>query len=98
MREAWHQHYLDAVLAWAEIELRLGNPGAVIGSLSELADRYPLCESVLAMLIRALAAAGRQAEALDQYQRMRQRLVAELGVDPGAELREIYHGLLRGAR
>ncbi|HEX8864153.1 MAG TPA: BTAD domain-containing putative transcriptional regulator, partial [Lentzea sp.] len=58
---------------------------------------HPLRERVRAQLIRALHQAGRQAEALDCYQRGRRLLVGELGVDPGPELRQAHDEALRQA-
>ncbi|MEV0699793.1 BTAD domain-containing putative transcriptional regulator [Saccharopolyspora sp. NPDC050389] len=43
----------------------------------------------------ALAAQGRQAEALAQYERVRETLSDVLGTDPGAALRERHLRLLR---
>jgi DNA-binding SARP family transcriptional activator/tetratricopeptide (TPR) repeat protein len=96
MRATWGQQRLDAALWWAEAELRLDHSGAVIGRLTELTAEYPLVESLVAVLMRALHAAGRSAEALDCYARTRERLAKELGVDPGPELRELHTGILRG--
>jgi DNA-binding SARP family transcriptional activator len=96
VRWAWLQRHLDAVLTWAQTTLRLGDPGGVIGALTELAGQYPLDESVVATLMRALTAAGRTADALDRYLDTRQRLADDLGVDPGPELRELYQSVLRG--
>src|SRR5256714_13176104 len=96
VREGWQRLRLDAVVAWAQAELRLGNAGTVIGPLTELTGEYPLVEPLTAGLIRALHAARRGGEALDTYAKMRQRLVEELGTDPGPELQAIHQALLRG--
>ena len=96
MRESWGRERLEAVVAWADAELRLGDPGSVLGTLSDLADEHPLVESVAAVLLRALAAAGRPADAIDHYTRLRHRLAEELGTDPTAELQALYQALLRG--
>jgi predicted ATPase len=46
--------------------------------------------------MRALAAAGRTSEALQVYQRTRETLADELGVDPSPELSALHVALLRG--
>ena len=46
--------------------------------------------------MRALAATGRTADALAAYERLRDRLADELGVDPGAELQALQLAVLRG--
>ncbi|WP_439032274.1 AfsR/SARP family transcriptional regulator [Gordonia terrae] len=56
--------------------------------------RDPLDESAHAGLMRALAGEGRTAEALAVFDRLRRRLSAELGVDPGAQLRHVHAELL----
>ncbi|MGN9908889.1 tetratricopeptide repeat protein [Phytohabitans sp. LJ34] len=95
-RDAWRQQHLDAVLAWARAELSLGNPGAVIGPLTELAGDHPLVEPLAAALMRALAGAGRAADALQHYTTIRERLREQLGVDPGQELQATHRSILRG--
>lgn len=83
-------------LAWAHAELRAGEPAATIGALTMLSGQYPLAESVSAVLMQALCAAGRPAEALACFSQARQRLADELGVDPGTELRTAYQAALGG--
>ncbi|MGX7673340.1 tetratricopeptide repeat protein [Plantactinospora sp. DSM 117369] len=95
-RERCRQQYLDAVLAWAQAELQVGNPTVVVGPLTDLLDEYPLVEPLTAALMRALHATGRDAEALDRYAATRQRLADDLGVDPGAALRGLHVAILRG--
>jgi tetratricopeptide (TPR) repeat protein len=96
MRESWGQERLEAVAAWADAELRVGNSGVTLGPLTDLAAEHPLVESLIAVLMRALCTAGRPSEALNQYSKARQRLAEELGTDPGPELQSLYQAILRG--
>ncbi|MEV7323493.1 BTAD domain-containing putative transcriptional regulator [Streptomyces sp. NPDC093970] len=98
VREAWRRQHVDAAVAWARVESRVGDPLVVIGPLTELLDAYPLVEPLTGALMRALHAVGRSAEALDCYAALRKRLAEELGTDPGAELREVHQAVLRGGR
>ncbi|MFI1864551.1 BTAD domain-containing putative transcriptional regulator [Streptomyces jumonjinensis] len=96
VRASCHQRRLDAVVWWAQAELRLGRPTAVISTVPDLTAEYPLAEPLECVLIQALHAAGRGAEALDRYGVVRRRLAEELGADPGEELRAVYQTVLRG--
>ncbi len=79
-----------------EAELALGAAGpGLIGELRELTAGDPLAERPAALLMRALAAAGRQAEALAVYQRTRDLLAEDLGVDPSRQLAQAYLAVLR---
>ncbi|GGM76358.1 SARP family transcriptional regulator [Lentzea pudingi] len=46
--------------------------------------------------MRALHAAGRDAEAVERYSVVRRRFAEELGTDPGPELRALHSAILRG--
>jgi DNA-binding SARP family transcriptional activator/tetratricopeptide (TPR) repeat protein len=96
MREAWERERTDAVVAWADAELRVGNAGVVVGPLTELVAEQPYAEFVAAVLMRALHAAGRPTEALDVFTSVRRRLVEELGTEPGPGLRAAQRAVLRG--
>jgi DNA-binding SARP family transcriptional activator len=95
-RESLALQRLDAVLLWAELHLRLGQPGLVIGPLRELAGQYPLVEPLAARLIEALGRDGRPAEALAAYAATRRVLITQLGTEPGAELRRRHEAILAG--
>jgi DNA-binding SARP family transcriptional activator len=78
--------------------LRLSRHAEVIGQVRSLLVDYPLAEPLMEVLMRALVAAGRDAEALDCYGAMRTRLAYDLGVEPGARLRAVHQALLQDRR
>ncbi|MEN3358755.1 MAG: hypothetical protein V7637_2737 [Mycobacteriales bacterium] len=90
------QERVDAMVLWAAAQLRLGRAAIVLGPLRALIDEYPLVEPLAARLIEALARDGRAAEALRWYASTRQRLIDELGTEPGPELRRLHQALLAG--
>jgi DNA-binding SARP family transcriptional activator/tetratricopeptide (TPR) repeat protein len=85
---------LQAAELRIDAELRLGRGGAVIAELGRMAAAHPLREHLHGLLMLALYCDGRQAEALAAYQHARRVLVAELGTEPGAELRELHRQIL----
>ncbi|MFG2532933.1 BTAD domain-containing putative transcriptional regulator [Streptomyces sp. NPDC048516] len=64
-----------------------------IAGLRAFAAEHPLRERAQALLMRALHREGRQGEALAVYAATRRTLVAELGTEPGSELRALYEEL-----
>jgi DNA-binding SARP family transcriptional activator len=96
VRDGWQQEHLDVLVAWAAAELRLGNAAETLVPLREQLARSPYSESLVTALMRALAALGRGAEALDCYAQARRRLADGLGADPGKELQALHQALLRG--
>jgi predicted ATPase/DNA-binding SARP family transcriptional activator len=79
----------------AEAELALGRAAVAGDRLTALLAEHPADERVAALLMDALAAQGRQADALDLYERVRKTLADRLGADPGAALRERHVRMLR---
>ncbi|MEV8442084.1 BTAD domain-containing putative transcriptional regulator [Actinosynnema sp. NPDC051121] len=74
--------------------LACGRHRQVLPELATRAEAEPLDERVAGQLMLALYRAGRQADALAHYQRTRQRLVEELGTDPGKALHELHQRIL----
>ncbi|MEU3649840.1 BTAD domain-containing putative transcriptional regulator [Lentzea sp. NPDC034063] len=86
---------IQAVEALADLELRLSGRTRLLERLAAICEAQPLRERVHELLMLALCRSGRPAEALSVYERVRTALRAELGVDPGPALREMYHRVLR---
>jgi predicted ATPase/DNA-binding SARP family transcriptional activator len=85
---------LVAIETRVEADLVLGRHGELVGELEALCREHPLRERLWELLMLALYRAGRQAEALRAYTEVRDRLVGELGIDPGPALRELEARIL----
>ncbi|WP_308120908.1 BTAD domain-containing putative transcriptional regulator [Paractinoplanes bogorensis] len=105
---AAHELFTEAVALWggnrppaevradlAEAELLLGRAEEAAARLTALLADDPVHERAAALLMDALAAQGRQAEALALYETVRESLADRLGADPGAALRERHVRLLQ---
>ncbi|TDU87548.1 putative ATPase [Kribbella voronezhensis] len=79
-----------------DAEISLGHGADLVTELTDLVAAHPVRERLVAALMRALVAAGRDSEALGVYQRTREALADELGVDPSADLSAVHVALLRG--
>jgi predicted ATPase/DNA-binding SARP family transcriptional activator len=86
---------IEAVIDLAVAELSLGRADAAATRLAVLLAEHPVNERAAALLMDALAAQGRQAEALALYERVRETLADVLGTGPGAALRERHLSVLR---
>src|SRR5690348_17180108 len=75
-------------------ELALGGYDQAVADLRRLLADHPLREGLWLLLMRALDGAGRHAEALEAYGQARDAISGQLGVDPGAELRQLHADLL----
>ncbi len=87
---------LGALEDRVEAELALGRGAGLVPELQELAAAHPLRERLRGQLMRALQAAGRQADALAAYEDTRRVLADQLGVDPSADLAAVHLAILRG--
>ena len=86
---------VTAIVDYARALLGCGRPEQAVKALSALVEDYPLDERVIGVWIEALAATGRQADALDAYERLRLRLRDEMGADPGRALSQALTRVLR---
>jgi DNA-binding SARP family transcriptional activator len=77
-------------------EVGLGHGVELLAELTDAVAAHPMRERLVAALMRALVAAGRDTEALLVYERTREALADALGVDPSPELSALHVALLRG--
>jgi len=75
--------------------LELGEHREVIPELQTLVAANPLRERCHGQLMVALSRSGRQVEALEVYRRLRDRLVEDVGLEPGADLRALERSILQ---
>ncbi|HEX8632483.1 MAG TPA: BTAD domain-containing putative transcriptional regulator, partial [Catenuloplanes sp.] len=78
-----------------DLEIGLDNHRHLVGELIELIDAHPWRERLISQLMLVLYRQGRQGDALQHFEKARQRLVDDLGIDPGSELVELRDRILR---
>jgi DNA-binding SARP family transcriptional activator/tetratricopeptide (TPR) repeat protein len=86
---------VEALELRIQADLGCGRQGQVVAELRRLLADHPIREGMWALLMRALHGSGRQAEALEAYAQAREVIADELGVDPGAELRQLHEQMLQ---
>jgi predicted ATPase/DNA-binding SARP family transcriptional activator len=77
-----------------ELELARGGGAELVPELEGLVNSDPYREHMHALLMLAFYRAGRQADALEAFQRARHLLTEDLGLDPGPELVRLQSAIL----
>ncbi len=86
---------LEALEARIDADLALGRDEELVPELEVLVAREPLRERMQGQLMLALYRCGRQADALEHYQRARDAFRDRLGIEPSPRLRELEQAMLR---
>ena len=89
------EEHLAALEARVAADLAGGLHHELVGELELLVHEHPFRERLWGQLMVALYRSDRQADALAAYQRVRELLRDELGLEPGGELRRIEAEVLR---
>ncbi|HTU97023.1 MAG TPA: BTAD domain-containing putative transcriptional regulator [Solirubrobacteraceae bacterium] len=93
-RRALEEKRLQAIALRIDADLASGQAGELVAELERLTAEHPYEERLWGQLMRALARAGRQADALEAYQRARRLLATELGLEPGEPLVRLQQQIL----
>ena len=80
--------------ARVDADLALGRHADLVSELEVAVTEEPFRERLHGQLMLALYRCGRQAEALEAYRTVRRTLVDQIGIEPGAELRELEGAIL----
>jgi DNA-binding SARP family transcriptional activator/predicted ATPase len=94
LSDSFEQRRLDAMELRNDAALASGAMAGLASGLEELVEEHPLRERFWEQFIVALYRAGRQHDALAAYQRVRQVLIDELGLEPGPALRNLEQAVL----
>lgn len=94
---ALEERRLTAVEQLFDLRLATGEDSELIGELREFIDAHPLRETLRGQLMLALFRSGRQADALEEYAKVRDFLIDELGIGPGDALSELHNAVLRNS-
>ena len=96
VRTALEAERLAAALDRNDAGLRAGRHGELLPQFAAMASDHPLDERLAGQLMLAQFRCGRQADALETFRAMRERLIEELGTDPGPALRQVHQQILDG--
>jgi DNA-binding SARP family transcriptional activator len=86
---------LSALERRLEADLADGRDAELVGELEALTARHPFRETLWAQLMLALYRSGRQAEALNAFDRARRILAEQFGLEPGHVLKQLQWQILR---
>ncbi|MFD9705783.1 BTAD domain-containing putative transcriptional regulator [Lentzea sp. NPDC059081] len=93
-RDRLYRRRLEAECDLTDVLLRLGHGEDLVAALAARAADWPWDERVAGQLVLALHRAGRTADALAHHRRLRDRMVEQLGTEPGAALRDLHQRVL----
>lgn len=96
VRTTLSAEHLSVELDRNDALLKIGHHAQLLVGLTESLGLNTLDERLAGQLMLAQYRSGRQADALETYRTMRERLVEELGVDPSPSLQTVHQQILGG--
>ncbi|MFI0773371.1 BTAD domain-containing putative transcriptional regulator [Streptomyces sp. NPDC021212] len=96
-RRQYEESRLGALETLAEAKIGSGRHLEVTADLAALTAEYPYHEGLHSQYMRALEKAGRRAQALEVFHRLRAGLVSELGIEPGQTISRVQFSILNSS-
>jgi DNA-binding SARP family transcriptional activator/tetratricopeptide (TPR) repeat protein len=93
---AWNEARVAALGDCIDCELAANGEASLVPELYQLVVEHPTDERFVGQLMVALCRTGRPGEALEALRSLRERLVDELGIEPGEQLRKLQLAVLNG--
>ncbi|MFD3523533.1 BTAD domain-containing putative transcriptional regulator [Streptomyces sp. NPDC058653] len=87
---------LSLIERCVEGDLILGRHREAVSELSALIAQYPYHEELAAQLMIALVRSGRRQDALAVFRSLRERMIEDLGLEPGGRLHRLQYDVLSG--
>ncbi|MFE9747019.1 DNA-binding SARP family transcriptional activator [Saccharothrix saharensis] len=94
MISALNEARIAATEQFFDAELRLGYHRDILSHVYSVAAEHPLNEKVQYQYMLALYRSGRQVQALQVYQRLREVLTSELGLEPSPAVQQLHQSIL----
>lgn len=91
----WEEARLSVVEAVIDADLARGHHSNVIGELTALGAEHPYHERFASQLMVALYRCGRQADALEVFNRLDRRLRDDVGIGAGQDIAALHQRILR---
>ncbi|MFB9658985.1 BTAD domain-containing putative transcriptional regulator [Glycomyces mayteni] len=95
IRRRYDEHRPNLLERRLELDLELGRAADVVDELRQVVAAHDTRQRFTALLMRALHASGRTAEALEAFAALKDRLLDKLGADPDRELVDLNAAILR---
>ncbi|KAB2345243.1 AfsR/SARP family transcriptional regulator [Actinomadura rudentiformis] len=92
----WEDLRLAALEDRIDADIARGRHDELAAELHALVREHPLRERFSGQLMTVLSRAGRPADALAVFRDARERMVAELGIEPSTRLQQLHRAILTG--
>lgn len=91
----YHNTYVDRILKIGPELIAMGRSDELLAFWPVVSQLEPYNEDIHAIFMQAFINANRQKDAIEIYRKLKDRLLSDLGVLPGENVRQLYHDAKR---